>query len=187
VVNEFRRAARLLFVALISSTAAAPVEAAVSGSGQADASASILINATPKVVWSAVHRERFQDPDLAYVTVLGKTAGSTLMEEKFISVPILGSVTAVLKQDEEPFKQIHYSLVRSDKFKRMEGTWVLTPVAGGKQTMLKLSSFLDVGVPFSGPFIRSATQRKITCRIANVKRMAEARQAELSALGRNDE
>jgi hypothetical protein len=147
------------------------------------ASASIVIDAPPSVVWDAVHEERMHDPDLAYAKILDRRGNSYTLEEKFLAVPIIGSVTAVLQQHEVPMRSIDYSLVKSDKFKRMEGSWNLTPVSGGK-TLLKLSSLLDVGVPFSGPFIRSATKRKIDRRLSNVKRVAERERARMASEGK---
>jgi hypothetical protein len=148
--------------------------------GEAGASATVLINACPEVVWKAVHEVRLHDPDLAYARTLTRQGNSSTLEEKFLSIPIIGAVTAVLQENETPLKRIDYSLISSDKFKRMEGSWLLTPVCGGKQTLLQLSSFLDVGVPFSQPFIRSATERKIDRRLSNVKQVAEREQATLA-------
>jgi hypothetical protein len=147
------------------------------------ASASIVIDAPPSVVWDAVHEERMHDPELAYAKILERRGNSYTLEEKFLAIPIIGSVTAVLEQHEVPMRSINYSLLKSDKFKRMEGSWNLTPVAGGK-TLLKLSSLLDVGVPFSGLFIRNATQRKIDRRLSNVKRVAERERARMASEGK---
>lgn len=160
--------------------------AQATNSGRASANASVVINATPKVVWQAIHEERFQDPDVAYSKILQHSTNSDVVEQKFTGIPMLGSVVAVTKQNEVPLKEINYSLVSSDKFKAMEGSWALTPSSSGKQTTLSLSSYLDVGVPFSGFFIRNATQKKISRRIANVKKLAEKEQAQLAARGKED-
>ncbi|HEY9791761.1 MAG TPA: SRPBCC family protein [Candidatus Obscuribacterales bacterium] len=172
---------RLAAPAIIALAASAVLSSSAQArAGDPGASASVLINASPEVVWKAVHEERLHDPDLAYAKILGKRGNSSTMEEKFVSVPILGEVIAVLQENETPLKRIDYSLIRSDKFKRMEGSWSLTPVCGGKQTLLQLSSFLDVGVPFSQPFVRNATSRKIDRRLSNVKQVAEREQASLA-------
>lgn len=162
-----------------------PSQAADSG-GHARCTADILINATPKVVWQAVHEERNQDPELAYSHVLSCGGHMQMLEQKFIDIPLLGSATAVTRQNEEPYRRIDYSLISSDKFKQLDGSWELTPVSGGRATILRLSSHLDIGVPFSGLFIRNATQRKINSRIANVKRLAEQEQSRLAASGQSD-
>ena len=123
---------------------------------------------------------------MEYSKILQHGVNSDVVEQKFIGIPLLGSVVAVTQQNEVPLKQINYSLVRSDKFKAMEGSWSLSPSQSGKQTTLSLSSYLDVGVPFSGMFIRSATQKKIARRVNNVKKMAEREQAQLAASGKED-
>jgi hypothetical protein len=122
-------------------------------------------------------------PDVAYTKMLSSGGNHETMEQKFINIPILGSVTAVTKHTKELNKRVDYELVRSSKFKALEGSWELSPMKGGKATSLKLSSLVDIGVPFSGLFIRSATHKKIQRRLANVKKIAERDQAQLAASG----
>jgi hypothetical protein len=164
-----------LGVPLINQTAEA------AGTDSAGASAAVLVNATPKAVWRALHEERYHDPDIASVRVLEEGAGHMMLEEVFQSVPILGSVTAVLEQHEIPYGRIDYSLVKSDKFKSMHGCWLLTPVDNGQRTLLKLTSFIDVGIPFSGIFLKNTTQQKINRRVCNVKELAERENHHLAA------
>jgi hypothetical protein len=181
--RKFNAAARFALAAVVSTVMVSPADArAIDGA----VSSSVLIEATPEVVWRAVHEERMNDPDLGYVKVLEHKGNRMLLEEQFVSVPILGQVTAVLQQHEEPFKRIDYTLIRSDKFKRLEGSWMLTPMAGGKHTLLELSSLLELGVPFSGPFVKNATQRKIDKRVKNVKHAAEREAARMAGNGKHD-
>lgn len=180
----FTGAAVALSVLFASQSSFQPVNAADSpNGGKAQASAQIQIKAPPKVVWRAIHAERTQNPEVAYSKIIGESGNTKTIEQQFINIPILGKVTAVTRQIEDPNKRIDYHLLRSDKFKALEGSWELQPAAGGKETMLKLSSRLDVGVPFSGMFIKSATKKKIERRIANVKKIAEKEQARLAAAG----
>lgn len=151
-------------------------------SGKTRSSATVVINAPPPVVWKALEKERFSSPDVAYTKMLSTGANHETMEQKFINIPILGSVTAVTKHTKELNKRVDYHLLSSSKFKALEGSWELTPVKGGK-TSLKLSSLVDIGVPFSGLFIRSATHKKIQRRLANVKKIAEKDQAQMAATG----
>lgn len=137
---------------------------------------SILIKAPPSVVWKAIHTERNTDPDIAYSKILESTGDTLLLEQKFLHIPILGTVIAVTKQTEHLDQRIDYRLVRSDKLKALEGSWELTPVKGGRNTMLQLRSRLDIGVPFSAVFVKGATQKKLERRIANVKCLAEREQ-----------
>lgn len=170
-------------VALLSSCLPNVEAAETKGSGKADATSSILIKASPRAVWKAIKLQRTQDPEIAYSKVIEDDGDSNLLEQKFSNIPFLGSVTAVTKQHELVNKHIDYSLVRSDKFKALEGAWDLTPVNGGKETMLNLSSHLDIGVPFSGLFIRATAQKKLDRRLGQVKAIAEREQAHIAATG----
>jgi hypothetical protein len=169
-------------LALLSSFAPQS-QAAERPSGKADATASILINATPRTVWKAIHVERTQNPEVEYSKIVEDNGNVKMLEQKFTNIPIFGSVTAVTRQVEETNKHIDYSLVKSDKFKALEGAWDLTPVNGGRQTMLQLQSHVDIGVPFSGIFIKSTAQKKLNRRLAHVKTLAEKEQARIAATG----
>ena len=160
-----------------------PANSADDKSGKTRASATVVINAPPKVVWHALEKERFSSPDVAYTKMLSQNGNHETMEQKFINIPILGSVTAVTKHTKDLHKRVDYELIKSSKFKALEGSWELTPVKGGKATSLKLSSLIDIGVPFSGFFIKSATHKKIQRRLDNVKKIAEKDQAQLAASG----
>ncbi len=153
-------------------------------SGKALSAASVVIKAPVSLVWRAVHVERTRNPEVEYSKVLSRSGNTSTIEQKFTNIPILGAVIAVTRQVEELNKRIDYELVQSDKFKAMEGSWEFSPVNGGKDTMLKLSSHVDVGVPFSGMFIKNATHKKIKLRLANVKSIAEKEQARLAAGGK---
>lgn len=154
--------------------------------GMEDASAEIVIKATPKVVWQAVHEARQSDDDLEYSKVISRIGNTETLEQKFIGLPVLGSAIAVLQQTEIPYNRIDYSMVSSDKFKKLQGSWTFKPSNGGKETILRLSSSLDVGIPFSGGMVRNATKRKVVHRVENVKRLAEQAQARLAASGKED-
>jgi ribosome-associated toxin RatA of RatAB toxin-antitoxin module len=168
------------FALFLSFAPQASSPALASSSGKAEAKAAIHIKAPPRVVWKAVHAERHVNPEVAYSKVLTESGNIKTIEQKFVNIPILGSVVAVTKQTEEPHKRIDYELLKSDKFKALEGSWTLTPHNGGNETMLELRSHLDVGVPFSGMFIKNATQKKLQKRIANVKQIAEKEQARIA-------
>jgi hypothetical protein len=176
----------VLAILFCAGTFGASVPVTAANNAQASADAQVLINATPRVVWKAVHQERDHDPDIGYSRVISKDGDFQVLEQQFIGIPIFGKVVAVTKQREVPFSRIDYSLVNSDKFKALEGSWLLTPVDGGKHTMLQLSSALDVGLPFSGAFVKNATKKKVVQRVENVKRAAEAEQANLAAAGKLD-
>lgn len=137
--------------------------------------AAVEINAPANVVWEAVHEERKNDPDLAYSKLIHEgSPGSNeyRLEQKFVLVPVLGTAVCEMHNKEVPFERIDYKLIKSDRFKTMEGSWVLTTLEGGK-TKLELSSLLDTGMPVPRGMVNSITARKIQKRLKRVKTAAE--------------
>ncbi len=147
----------------------------------AQATASIMIDAAPKFVWNAIHVEREHDPDIGYSKVIENTGNIKLLEQKFVNVPIFGSVIAITRQVEEPDHRIAYSLVRSDKFKALSGSWDLSPLSDGKRTMLTLRSNLNIGIPFSSHVMKATAQKKIEGRLQGIKQLAETEQNAFAA------
>ena len=133
----------------------------------------VQINAPPRIVWEAVHHERAADPDLSYSHVLQQKGNRLLLEQKFNSLPVIGEAVCLMVQEETPLKRIDYKLVKSDKFKDMAGSWVLTEMPNGA-TQLELYSLLDTGLPYSQGVINTVLQDKINKRLTRVKTAAEA-------------
>ncbi|MBI4534223.1 MAG: hypothetical protein HY711_09800 [Candidatus Melainabacteria bacterium] len=149
-------------------------------SGRRWVKAKILIKAPLEIVWNTVHEQRKSDPDLAYSRVLTQSRNHCTLEQKFVLLPIIGAATCVMVNEEIPLERIDYRLVKSDHFKAMEGSWVLTPYEDGHYTILELSSYLDMGYPVPRAFIETITARKLEKRVTNVKNMAERTQGRLA-------
>lgn len=146
-------------------------------------SAKILIKAPPKTVWETVHEERKKDPDLAYSKVLEQGHNECRLEQKFQLIPVIGTAVCEMHNSEIPGQRIDYKLLKSDRFKAMEGSWVLTPTDDGRHTYLELSTHLDMGIPVPGPIMTSVTSKKLAKRLGNVKKMAEQHHARVAASG----
>ena len=144
--------------------------------------AKILIKASPSVVWETVHEERKRDPDLEYSKVLSHDpqTNQAMLEQKFALIPIVGTATCVMKNIEVINERIDYNMVSSDRFKALEGSWVLTPGADANETYLELSTYCDLGLPIPRGMIEGATGKKLQRRLANVRNMAEATQTRLA-------
>jgi hypothetical protein len=142
--------------------------------------AKILIKASPRVVWETVHAERAHDPDIEYSRVLEQGHNQCLLEQKFCLLPIIGSAVCVMKNVEVPLKRIDYSMIHSDHFKAMDGSWILTSAAEEGFTYLELSTYSDPGLPVPRQFIEAFTAKKLQKRLTNVKRMAEATQSSIA-------
>ncbi len=130
------------------------------------------IKAPPNIVWDAVHKERAEDPDLSYSKVLETNGDKVMLEQKFKGMPIIGEATCLLEQEETINKRIDYKLVRSDKFKELSGSWILTAKPNGV-TSLELQSRLHTGLPFSEAIINHVLKGRINKRLERVKASAE--------------
>ena len=152
--------------------AEAPVQRSLN-SGKPRVKASITIKAPPEVVWDAVHEQRKSDPELAYSKVLRQGINEATLEQKFMVIPVIGSAVCTMNTQEVPNRRIDYQMVKSDRFKAMEGSWVLTPSADGKSTTLELSSHVDLGLPVPRGMMNGVTQKKLERRLAHVRELAE--------------
>ncbi len=142
-------------------------------SGKSRVKASIVIKAPPDVVFNAVHEQRKVDPELAYSKIMRQGVNESQLEQKFTALPMIGSATCLINTQEIPNRRIDYQMVKSDKFKSMEGSWVLTPSADGKSTTLELSSHIDTGLPVPKMMMNGITQKKMERRLAHVRELAE--------------
>lgn len=143
--------------------------------------AKILINASPHVVWETIHEERKKDPDLAYSKIISQDSDTqATLEQKFCLIPVIGTSTCVMRNIEVPLERIDYNMIRSDRFKAFEGSWVLSPGTQPNETLLELSSYTDMGLPIPRGMVEGITSKKLQRRLANVKAMAEAEQTRLA-------
>lgn len=163
-----------------AATSAAPQTASASTAPSADrprVKAQVIINAPREVVWQSVHEERKHDPDLAYSKVLKEEPNASQLEQKFVLLPVIGTAVCVMDTAEVPLQRIDYKLVKSDRFKAMEGSWVLTSIEDGKKTALELSTHIDLGMPVPRAFMNAVTSKKLEKRLNRVKQMAETTHA----------
>jgi Polyketide cyclase / dehydrase and lipid transport len=160
--------------------AAAKTGARGDGKGATWCTARTTIKAPPEIVWRAVHDERQNDPDISYSKVLEQSDNQFQLEQKFCFIPFLGTSTCVTHQTEVPNQRIDYKLIKSDHFKAMEGSWVLSPADGGKSTVLEFSSHLDLGLPVPRMLMDGVTSKKMEKRLAHIKVMAEKNHAAIA-------
>jgi hypothetical protein len=134
--------------------------------------ATIEIKAPREVVWEAVHEERKHDPDLAYSKVIVPGEHEYTLEQKMVLIPVIGSAVCQMHNKEVPNERIDYKLIKSDRFKHLEGSWVLSTAANGN-TNLELLTNIDLGLPVPRSMVNNLTQKKLQRRLKNVKEAAE--------------
>jgi len=146
----------------------------------------VLIKAPCDQVWRTIHEERTKDPDLAYSKVIEQISPTECkLEQKFNFLPVIGTSVCLMSNKEVVNERIDYALLSSDRFKAMEGSWVLTPCEDGHATKLQLSSHLDLGLPVPRAFMNSVTSKKIQKRLSNIKYMAETAHSSRVAAAKN--
>lgn len=158
-------------LSILAGFAIAPVRAADHSSPLSD---SIVVDAKPAAVWSAIRQFRRSSPNR---TLLKEDNQQALIEERFAHLPIIGDAKAVIRELEVPPNQIDYNLVKSDKLTAFEGSWTILPSPDGKSTYVKLSSRTETGlhVPFGKCLTRQSTSKELRCRLAAIKRLAESK------------
>ncbi len=142
--------------------------------------AKLHIQASPEIVWQSIHSEQNGDADLVYRKVLSHGLNDVVSEQKLAHLPIIGTAVSTMHTTEVPLKRIDYSMVKSDRFKALEGSWVLTP-ASNKCTYLELSSYCDIGIPIPRPLREGITVKKLEKRLVNVKHNSELAQFQIAA------
>lgn len=149
-----------------------PVGVAKSPDAQERTKQRIVVNASPRNCWDAI-RNPLSCPEPRKVLSFGER--EAVVEETFNNLPLLHTSTCVLQESEVPLKRIDFRLIRSDKFKKMEGAWIITPVADGK-TLIELEAYVDPGVhvPFAKKVANDVNQEKCKERLNRVKSIAEA-------------
>lgn len=166
---------RSVVSALVASTivVAAPL-AAVAGESKSASKLETVINAKPEVVYNAILKLRDESKDtVKEVSRDGQHA--CVLEETFNDLPVIGTAKCTYKEVYIPFKKIEYSMVKSEKFRAFEGSWLLSPTADGQSTNLSLSSFVDVDlpVPFCKQLCKMSTMRGLKRRLKLVRESCE--------------
>ncbi len=139
----------------------------------------VMVSASPAAVFEAIQMQRQVDPARKQVSYTGAEA---VIDENFSGLPVIGSAKCLYKEVENSPARIEYRLMKSDKFKRFEGCWTLTPVDGGRKTELRLSSYLETGVriPFARQITNCSVRKDVLRRLSRVKILAEAQKADIS-------
>jgi hypothetical protein len=156
-----------LIVATAFSQSSSPCLAA--SKGRDGIEQSLVIKAPAKVVFEGIQMSRTADPERRHL--VSQHQDVSIIDEKILDLPVIGSAHLIYKEIEVPYKRIDYLLVSSDKFKAFEGSWELTPLDNGRATKVSLKSYSDlkVWVPFSKELSSSSTLKDINRRLDNLK------------------
>ncbi|HNB22084.1 MAG TPA: SRPBCC family protein [Candidatus Melainabacteria bacterium] len=170
--------AKYTLLALTASLVVSPAMAA--GNAQPDSVFStVMVEASPNKVYEAIKMQRQVDPARKQVSYSGAEA---VIDEDFSGLPVIGKAKCMYKEIESSPRSIEYHLMSSDKFKRFEGCWTLTPLEGGRKTELRLSSYLETGVhvPFARQITNNSVRKDVLRRLGRVKLLAEAQSVDIN-------
>lgn len=170
---SFKRFSPRKILLTVSAVGCLVSPAMASGHAQDDSVFSkVVVSATPQAVYDAIRLQRQMDPARKLVSYHGTEA---MIDENFSGLPVIGQAKCLYKEVETSPGRVEYFLVSSDKFKRFEGCWTLTPCEGGKKTELRLSSYLETGVhvPFARQITNNSVKKDVLRRLGRVKVLAE--------------
>lgn len=138
----------------------------------------VMVSASPQSVYDAIKMQRQVDPARKLVSYQGAEA---VIDENFSGLPVIGNAKCLYREVESSPGRVEFQMVSSDKFKRFEGCWTLTPLEGGRKTELKLSSYLETGVhlPFARQITNCSVKKDVLRRLGRVKVLAEASCADI--------
>ena len=140
-------------------------------------SQSIVVKAHPKYVFEAIQHARQAESSRKLLSYDGSDA---TIEEKFMTLPVVGAATCTYVEHEIPGQQgIEYYLLNSDRFTVFQGRWSLTGTRDGKSTVVELSNVMDPGIriPFWQEITKLAASKSVKKRLDEVNVYALAIQS----------
>lgn len=169
-----KRIANLVGLALtILAIVVTPLAPAAQARAHKPVEATMVIKAPPEEVFQLIQESRIKEPHRR--KLISHENGVAVIEEKFDDLPIIGKTTCTYKEVETPGKKIEFTMVNSDKLKSFEGVWDLSPLDGGKATLVKLSSFSEpkLNVPFAREIACNSALKDVHRRLNNLKHWSE--------------
>jgi hypothetical protein len=142
-------------------------------------SSEIVIKAPVDVVWKTVHLERDCAPNLVFNNLLEANDNHAVFEQKWCVIPVISQTTCIMDERDFPNERIEFKLLKSDQFKRMEGSWSFAAADDGKATKLTLSAHLELRGMCSKSMLNAVAKKKMDKRLAHVKELAEQPRAEM--------
>ena len=131
------------------------------------------VKAPLKITYDTLRNLRSEEPDGSKIISSSET--ECVVEEIFDKLPVIGQAVCVYKETYEGPNRVAFKMIRSDKLKAFEGEWTLTEADGGKSTIVKLHSFVDVGlkIPFAKQMTQMASTGEVKHHVDNLKHRAE--------------
>ncbi len=137
--------------------------------------ASLVVNAPPPAIWNAILGLRNKPG--SNVQQLERDDKHSILQENFYNLPLVGTATCTYREDYDVNHRLDYHLLKSDKFKAYEGSWVITPTSDASSNNVTLSTYVDTGLrlPFARQLTDASSKNAIQKRLQDVKKTAESK------------
>jgi hypothetical protein len=138
-----------------------------------EVTASILVDAPQETVFEEIRKERTNGPGMR--KLISSEERHAVVEQRFRRLPILGTAVCTYEEFEQPYSRIDIKMLKSDKFKRFEGYWLLSPEDSGRKTLTTLSLLCDtiLYLPFCEQITVTRTKSAVWKRLYAIKAASE--------------
>jgi hypothetical protein len=153
-------AAALMVLALVSVPSGAESGRGVSGQ--------MTVDAPPAQVWKVLTTTGNFDDKVKSVN-----GDEAIVEQKFATLPLMGSATVVVKARVKNMERIDFDMIRSDRLKGFSGSWSISPLSA-TTTRLHLRMDVDTGLPIPRILVNRFISGKVKNRLRKVKALAES-------------
>ena len=136
------------------------------------------VKANPELVWFGIHEARMHDPALKYGRVVSQDGNQTVFEER-LEAPLLGDTTNIFACSETA-NRLDYHLMSSNKFRQMEGSWVVEKSPTSGETKVTLSCSAHLKKSMLEFVLRPVLVHRLEKRLQLVKEISERKQVALS-------
>jgi hypothetical protein len=134
--------------------------------------AKIEIEAPPQIVWQSLQEYRKRDPERSSFTVISQTSECRVAEEQLSIPTIFGLANCRISIIEVPNLKITYKLIQGDRFRAMEGNWLLMPSQDRQSTTLVLSTHVEINAPIPRIIVNHIAHNQMQKKLIAVKRIA---------------
>lgn len=125
---------------------------------EGNTTATIIINESPSQVWKAL--TNYEEigrkmPDIKNVKFIRNINNAKIMEHTYKAPYTFGQkVKALIKVEESPKIMISYQLIKSNRIKKLEGSWIINPMKNA--TLLTHNINIEPDLPkFLTPYFRN--------------------------------
>jgi hypothetical protein len=135
--------------------------------------ANIVTPAPVPRVWNSILEEPNHDKHLRSKRIISKQNATTILEEEFEGVPLVGHTMAVVQAEEVPCTSLTYKLLKSNHFKRLDATWTIARCHQSNNTIVELRCHVETKVYCPQVMLHTIVASRLKRRLTFVKNYSE--------------